>query len=70
MKQLKAKENRGMFIGDFSTFTNALKNNGMPYPWLVAKYVEGLMTIDGSLAIISITDRCTACIHASWWSFV
>jgi hypothetical protein len=70
-KLLVAFENRAMFVGNFSTFDDALRKTGMSYRWLQTKYIERLITIEGRWAKVLVMKgrgRCRACIdyNAVW----
>jgi hypothetical protein len=65
MRELRASENSGIFVGDFSNFDDALRKTGMNYQWLQRAYIEGRLTIEGRSAKVEVKygrDRCDACL--------
>ncbi|KAH0611607.1 uncharacterized protein H6S33_010872 [Morchella sextelata] len=65
MRELRASENSGIFVGDFSNFDDALRKTGMNYQWRQRAYIEGRLTIEGRSAKVEVKcgrDRCDACL--------
>lgn len=49
-------KNRHMFIGDFSSIDDALRKTGVTYNWIQTRCVEGLMSVQGQRAKVSVME--------------